>query len=647
MGLTTQNNSNYTAESVKTLEGLTPFRHSPGMYIGATNEYGLFHIAKEIVNNSVDEALNGDCNKIIITLLKDGGISIEDNGRGFPHGMQDETFSILGACFGKEHTGGKFLNDGESGYNSSGGMHGIGCKCAAALGIKTVAYSYRDGIEEMVEFSQGKLLKQITDGKCDKKKHGTLVIWYPDNEIFTETVKFDRNKIEKELCQEYSFLNSGLTFVLKDETTDYEKTYYSEHGIEDYLDFLNNGKDYLLQPICLSAEEGNFSVEVGIAYNTNYSPSIKLYTNSVPQTRGTHLTGFKTAWTSAINKFARENKWLKDKDENLTGEDLSEGQILIINFKMINPIFEGQVKENLTSAEGRTYTQKLVSGCIYDYLNMRKDEIKEVVLKGLGARKAREAAKKAREAARGEKKKKEKALKFDSKLADCYSKNRKECELYVVEGDSAAGNLKLARNNATQAILPVRGKILNTQKATLEKIKKNAEIMTMIEAFGLKVDSKTMKLTYEEGDLRYGKIIIMSDGDVDGSHIKNLFYTFIWNFCPQLIKEGYIYAGVPPLYKITEGKDKYIYLKNDEALEEYRNTHKGKKYIVNRLKGLGELSVEETEETLADPEQRIIKQISVNDIKEADRLFDVLMGTGVIGRKEYIKKHSEEATYAV
>ena len=642
---TQQNNTNYTAETVKTLEGLTPFRHSPGMYIGATNEYGLFHIVKEIVNNSVDEALNGNCNKIIITLLKDGGISIEDNGRGFPHGMQDETFSILGACFGKEHTGGKFLNDGESGYNSSGGMHGIGCKCAAALGIKTIAYSYRDGIEEMVEFSQGKMLKQITDGKCAKDKHGTLVIWYPDSEIFTETLKFDRAKIEKELCQEYSFLNSGLTFIIKDETSDYEKTYYSEQGIKDYLDFLNNGKDYLLHPICLSAEEGNFSIEVGIAYNTNYSPSIKLYTNSVPQTRGTHLTGFKTAWTSAINKFARENKWLKDSEDNLTGDDLAEGQILIINFKMINPIFEGQVKENLTSAEGRTYTQKLISGCIYDYLNSYKAEIKNVVQKGLDARKAREAAKKAREASRGVNKKKDKALKFDSKLADCYSKNRKECELYVVEGDSAAGNLKLARNNATQAILPVRGKILNTQKATLEKIKKNAEIMTMIEAFGLKADPKTMKLTYEEGDLRYGKIIIMSDGDVDGSHIKNLFYTFIWNFCPQLIEEGYIYAGVPPLYKITEGKDKYIYLKNDEALEEYRNTHKNKKYIVNRLKGLGELSVEETEETLADPEQRIIKQITVNDIKEADRLFDVLMGTGIQSRKEYIKLHSEEAIY--
>jgi len=643
---TQQNNTNYTADTVKTLEGLTPFRHSPGMYIGATNEYGLFHIVKEIVNNSVDEALNGNCNKIIITLLKDGGISIEDNGRGFPHGMQDETFSVLGACFGKEHTGGKFLNDGESGYNSSGGMHGIGCKCAAALGIKTIAYSYRDGIEEMVEFSQGKMLKQITDGKCKKDKHGTLVIWYPDSEIFTETLKFDRTKIEKELCQEYSFLNSGLTFIIKDETDNYEKTYYSEQGIKDYIDFLNNGKDYLLHPICLSAEEGNFSIEVGIAYNTNYSPSIKLYTNSVPQTRGTHLTGFKTAWTSAINKFARENKWLKDNEDNLTGDDLAEGQILIINFKMINPIFEGQVKENLTSAEGRTYTQKLISGCIYDYLNSYKTEIKNVVQKGLDARKAREAAKKAREAARGVNKKKDKALKFDSKLADCKSKDRKKCEIYITEGDSASGNLKLARNKDFQAVIPVRGKILNTQKATLEKIRKNAEIMTMIEAFGLKVDPKTMKLTYDEDDLRYDKIIIMSDADVDGAHIKNLFYTFIWNFCPQLIIDGHVYAGVPPLYKITEGKDKYIYLKNDEALEQYRETHKGKKYTVGRMKGLGEMNVEETEETLTNPDERIIKQITVSDIKAADRIFDVLMGTATIPRKEFLKQHSEEATYA-
>lgn len=641
-----QNNTNYTAETVKTLEGLTPFRQSPGMYIGATDANGLFHIVKEIVNNSVDEKLNGNCDKITVTLLKDGGISIEDNGRGFPHGMQDETFSVLGACFGKEHTGGKFLNDGESGYNSSGGMHGIGCKCAAALGIKTVAYSYRDGIKEMVEFSQGDMLKQITDGKCAKDKHGTLVIWYPDKEIFKETQEFDRNRIERELCQEYSFLNSGLTFVIKDERDNYEKTYYSENGIKDYLDFLNGGKEYILHPLYLSEEEGSFSIEVGIAYNTNYSPTIKLYTNSVPQIKGTHLTGFKTAWTTAINKFARENGWLKDKDENLTGDDLAEGQILIINFKMINPIFEGQVKGNLTSAEGRTYTNKLISNCIYDYLNASKAEVKEVVQKGLNARKAREAAKKAREAARGEKKKKEKALKFDSKLADCYSKDRSKCEIYITEGDSASGNLKMARNNEFVAVMPVRGKILNVRKATLDKIQKNAEIMTMIDAFGLKIDTKTMKLTFEPDDLRYGKIIIESDADVDGNHIKNLFYTFIWTFCPKLIEEGYVYAGVPPLYKITMGKDTYIYLKDDAELLKFREENKGKKYTVNRLKGLGEMSVDETS-ILVDPDKRIIKQITVEDVKETDKLFDDLMGTAVLPRKSFIQKYSEQANCEV
>lgn len=643
MGL--KDNNNYNAESVMTLEGLTPFRHSPGMYIGSTDSYGIFHIVKEIVNNSVDEALNSICRNITVTLLKDGGIRIEDDGRGFPHGMQDETFSILGACFGKEHTGGKFLNDGTSGYNSSGGMHGIGCKCAAALGIKTLAISHRDGIEEIVEFTQGKLVRQITDGKCSKKLHGTIVEWYPDPEIFTQTVGFDKARIERELCQEYSFLNSGVKFILKDEATNYVKEYYSENGIKDYLDFLNKDNEYILNPIYLSEEEGDYSIEVGIAYNSNYSPTIKLYTNSVPQTRGTHLTGFKTAWTSAINKFARENDWLKEKDDNLTGDDLAEGQLLIINFKMINPVFEGQIKENLTSAEGRTYTQKLISGCIVDYLERSKNEIKEVIQKGLLARKAREAAKKARETARGVNKKKDKALKFDSKLADCYSKDRSKCEIYITEGDSASGNLKMARNNEFQAVIPIRGKILNTQKATLEKIRKNAEIMTMIDAFGLKVDPKTMKLTYDEDDLRYDKIIIMSDADVDGAHIKNLFYTFIWNFCPQLIIDGHVYAGVPPLYKITEGKDKYIYLKNDEALEQYRKTHKDKKYIVGRMKGLGEMNIEETEETLTDVNNRIIKQITVSDIKKADLLFEQLMGTGVAARKEYIKKHSEEATY--
>ena len=641
-----KSNNNYDAKSVQTLEGLTPFRKSPGMYIGATNEYGLHHIVKEIINNSVDEFLNADCTDIFVTLLKDGGIVIEDNGRGFPHGMLDDTFSILGGCFGKEHTGGKFNNSGDSGYNTSGGMHGIGCKCAAALGIQTIAISHRDGIEEIVEFSQGKMIRQITDGKCDPVLHGTKVIWYPDKEIFSETTAFNKEKIEKELCQEYSFLNSGLRFHITDEKTGYNKEYYSEKGIQDYLDFLNGDNEYILSPICLSAEDGNFSIELGIAYNSKYSNTIKLYTNSIPQSKGTHLTGFKTAWTLAINKFARENKWLKDKDANLTGDDLAEGQILIINFKMIDPIFEGQVKENLTSTEGRTYTQKLLSASLEDYLNIHKNEIKEVVEKALGARKAREAAKKARDNAREKNKKKEKALKFDSKLADCWSKNRAKCELYITEGDSASGNLKTARDNEFQAVMPIRGKMLNLQKATIEKIQKNAEVMTIIEAIGLELNPKTMKYEIPASGLRYGKIIIESDADVDGAHIKNLFYTDMWNVCPDIILQGYVYAGVPPLYKITMA-GKYSYLKNDAALEEFREANKGKKYTVNRLKGLGEMDVEETEETLTNPDNRIIKQITVEDVEAANILFEQLMGTGVTARKQFIKEHSKEATYAI
>jgi len=645
MGVDSQTNTNYTAETVKTLEGLTPFRQSPGMYIGSTDTNGLFHIVKEIVNNSVDEKLNGNCDKIIITLLKDGGISIEDNGRGFPHGMQDEKFSVLGACFGKEHTGGKFLNDGESGYNSSGGMHGIGCKCAAALGIKTIAYSYRDGIEEMVEFSQGEMLKQVTDGKCAKDKHGTLVIWYPDKEIFKETQEFDRSRVERELCQEYSFLNSGLTFVLRDEKDGYEKTYYSENGIRDYLDFLNGGKDYILNPICLSAEEGSFSIEVGIAYNTNYSPTIKLYTNSVPQFKGTHLTGFKTAWTSAINKFARENKWLKDKDENLTGDDLAEGQILIINFKMINPIFEGQVKGNLTSAEGRTYTNKLISNCIYDYLNASKAEIREVVQKGLNARKARDAAKKAREAARGvnSKEKKKQLLNLPTKLVDCWSKDRSKCELFIAEGDSAASGLVEGRDAEIHAVFPIRGKIISAYKNKSEKIFANAEVLNLIKAIGLELDPKTQKLIYDTKKLRYGKILLAADADPDGASIRNLLIEMFWWLCPELVLNGHIYTTMPPLFRITTNKNHYIYLKDAAALEEYKAKHQGEKFAVNRNKGLGEQDSDELAEALLNPDTRNVLQIVVEDKNKAANLIEILLGTSVPPRREYLLAHEEEA----
>jgi DNA gyrase subunit B len=345
-----------------------------------------------------------------------------------------------------------------------------------------------------------------------------------------------------------------------------------------------------------------------------------------------------------MNKFFRDKKWLKEKDENLTGDDIQEGMYMVFNMTASNVKYDAQVKSRITGIESKPFVQAF-SEALSSWLEINEKDIKIVADKALNARKAREAAKKARDAAReSEKKKKEKVLKFDSKLADCFSKDRSKCEIYITEGDSASGNLKTARNNEFQAVMPVRGKVLNCQKATLAQIQKNAEIMTMIDAFGLKIDPKTMKVTYDKKDLRYGKIIIMSDADVDGAHIKNLFYTFIWNFCPELIQDGYIYAGVPPLYKITLGSNKgYKYLKNDEELEQFRKANEGKKYQVNRMKGLGEMSEDETEETLTDPNQRIIKQINVSDVKQANVLFEQLMGTAVTPRKAYIKEHSKEA----
>ena len=628
--------SNYTANTIKTLDYFEHIRQYPGMYIGSVDIRGLHHCVKEIISNSIDEWLNGAGDTITVSLLPNNGIKIEDNGRGIPHGKHESGCSVLQACYGIANTGGKFDNaTGKTGYNSSGGEHGTGGKAVNALSTKMIVTTALEGKKEIVEFSKGEFISYKEE---DSSKHGVTVTFYPDADIF-ETIEFDVDKL-REMIREFSFLCKGLTFIFN--TLEGTETYKSEKGLYDYLQYLNKDKTFLCNPFYINARDGGYQIEIALGYNSNYTSSIKLYTNNIPQEKGTHLTGFKTAWTLAVNNFAKEKKWLKD-GEKLSGADLEEGMLLILNFKMIDPIFKGQNKEELSSSEGRTYVQKLTTETLKELLPYQEKDIKVIVDKALAARKAREAAKKARDAARAiDKKKKEKVLKFDSKLADCYSKDRKKCEIYIVEGDSASGNIKLARDNEFQAVLPVRGKILNTRKATLEQIQKNAEIMTMIEAFGLTIDVKTMKVTYRSEDLRYGKIIIMSDGDIDGSHIKNLFYTFIWTFCPELISEGYIYAGVPPLYKITIGKE-YKYLKNDAELEEFRKANPKGKYLVNRLKGLGEMSADETEETLTDPANRIIKQITVEDIEGTNKLFDDLMGTSSIPRKEYIKNHSEEA----
>lgn len=629
---------NYQADSIKTLDYFEHIRQYPGMYVGSKDIQGLHHCAKEIISNGIDEYLNGAGDTIIVTLQKDGGIYIKDNGRGIPHGKHESGCSVLQACFGIANTGGKFNNaTGETGYNTSGGEHGTGGKAVNALSTKMIVTTAREGIKEIVEFSKG----QFISYKSEKSnEQGVSVLFYPDAEIF-EIVKFDSASLMN-MVREFSYLCKNLTFKFTDEYKGITEEFLSRNGLYDYINHLNANKDYLIEPIYFSEQEGAFQVEAAIGYNNSYSGIKKLYTNNIPQEKGTHLTGFKTAFTSTINTFAKEKKWLKDNEEGLSGSDLEEGQILILNFKMIDPVFKGQNKEELSSSEGRTYVQRLTTSALKNYFLSHEKDIKKLVDKAINARKAREAAKKAREAVRGKAEKKQKALKFDSKLADCYSKDRSKCELYIVEGDSASGNLKTARDNEFQAVMPIRGKVINTQKATLDKIQKNAEIMTMIDAFGLTIDTKTMKVTYQPEDLRYGKIILMTDADIDGSHIKNLLYTFIWNFCPQLILDGYVYAGVPPLYKITIGKE-YKYLKNDEALEEFRKTHQGKKYIVNRLKGLGEMSEAETEETLTDPNNRIIKQITIEDVAAANRLFDDLMGTAIIPRKQFIKEHSQEA----
>ena len=625
----------YTKDSIESLSPLEFTRLRPQVYAGDCT-YST-QLLVEIVSNAVDEFRLGHGDRIEVNINKDI-ISVRDYGQGFlVNEKRDDGTTILEAAFSVLNTSGKYREDGTY-EGTSLGSFGIGSKITTFLSHWLTVMTIRDKKIETILFKEGVFDKREVGSSTDKS--GTYVKWQPSEEFFTHT-EVEINKI-KSLFKTISCLCPGLTIELNDNGT--ITNYYSEHGLNDLVDDAVKDNEIIKNRFNMQFTEGKYKMDMVLTYTSNYSSTIVPYVNTGLTDSGPHITQIKTLLTREFNKFFRDKKWLKDKDENLTGDDIQEGMYIVFNMTAPNVGYDAQVKSRVTKIETAIFTQAIAEN-LRVWLEANEKEIKAIADKAINAKKAREAAKKARETARGLNKKKEKALKFDSKLADCFSKDRKKCEIYITEGDSASGNLKMARNNEYQAVIPVRGKILNTQKATLEKIKKNAEIMTMIEAFGLKADPKTMKLTYDEDDLRYGKIIIMSDADVDGAHIKNLFYTFIWNFCPQLIEEGYIYAGVPPLYKVTEGKDKYIYLKHEEALEEYRKAHQGKKYQVGRMKGLGEMNVEETEETLTDPNNRIIKQITVNDIKATNLLFDQLMGTGVAARKEYIKKHSEEATY--
>jgi DNA gyrase subunit B len=624
----------YDEKSIESLSPLEFTRLRPGVYAGDTT-YAT-QLAVEIFSNAVDEFRLGHGNKIEVE-LKGPMVRIRDYGQGFiPNSFRDDGKTILEAAFSVLNTSGKYREDGTY-EGTSLGSFGIGSKITTYLSHFLDVFTYRNKEYEHCNFIEGEF-KYRESGKSSLP-NGTCVEWQPSEEFFTHP-EVNINEL-KALFKTVAALCPGLTIELDDNGN--KTTFVSKNGINDLVDEAVKDKELIKNRFEMKYQNDKNKIDLVMTYTSNYSLTMVPYVNTGLTANGPHISQIKSLITREFNKFFRDKKWLKDKDENLAGEDIQEGLYIIFNLTAPNVAYDAQVKTRVTKLEMSPFTQAITEELRY-WLEANEKEVKLIADKALNARKAREAAKKARDAARQPKEKKEKALKFDSKLADCYGKDRKKCEIYITEGDSASGNLKEARDNEFQAVLPVRGKILNTQKATLDKIQKNAEIMTMIQAFGLEINPKTMKVSYNPEKIRYGKIIIMSDADVDGAHIKNLFYTFIWNFCPELISDGYIYAGVPPLYKVTMAK-KYYYIKNDEALEEFRAKNKGRTYQVNRMKGLGEMSVEETEETLTSQEGRIIKQVTVEDIKSADKLFDDLMGTAIIPRKMYIKAHSKEATY--
>lgn len=574
----------YDEKSIESLSPLEFTRLRPGVYCGDTSH--STQLLVEIVSNAVDEFRLGHGNRIDVTIHDSGLIKVRDYGQGFlVNSIREDGKTILEAAFSVLNTSGKYREDGTY-EGTSLGSFGIGSKITTYLSHHLTVVTLRDGKYEEVQFKEGVFHRRNTGAiqeyspLIEKDETGTIVEWLPSEEFFTD-IYVDINSIKK-LFEVIACLCPGLTIYL-DFGGEEAAIFVSKNGLNDLVDQAVGDKEILKNRLTTNFVDGKNKLDLVLTYTENYSSTIVPYVNTGLTENGPHITQIKTLLTREMNKFFREKGWLKEKDENLTGEDCQEGMYLVFNITAPNVAYDAQVKSRVTKIDMKPFTQALSEELQYWFAANEKD-LKQIADKALNARKAREAAKKARDAARGLKEKKKKITKFDSKLADCSSKDRMKCELYITEGDSASGNLKKARNNKFQAVLPIRGKILNTHKASWDKIQKNQEIMTMIEAFGLTFDPKTMKVTYAKENIRYGKIIIESDADVDGAHIKNLFYTFIWNFCPELIFDGFIYAGVPPLYRITIGK-KYLYLKDDAALLKFREENKGRKYEVNRLKG--------------------------------------------------------------
>lgn len=629
----------YGKEQVKTLEGIEAIRHRPGMYCGSVGIDGLHHINLEILSNSIDEYLAGLCNKIELTIHKDDSLTIKDNGRGVPFGTAKDGSETLENIFTKLHTGAKFNLDGSSGYNSSGGMNGVGSKATNALSEFFKVTSVRDGGSAHMEFKEG-LKTSFSISKSTQKETGTTITYKPDAKIFKEGIVLNQDRLLKQL-KELSFLCPLLEISFKNEKTNHAVVYKSENGLIDYISDFTDPKQRLTSIINFDKTNPDGSgVSVALCYTNNYSETIKLYTNNIPNSSGTHVTGFRSAMTRAVNDIARDNKLLKEKDDNLTGEDLKEGLNLVISVKMKDPVFSGQTKDVLTSSEGRTLVEKIANQEIRNHFESNLADLKNIVAKALLSKKARLAAKKAREVTRSKSVGSISTV-LPGKLSDCLDKTASGTEIFIVEGDSAGGSAKQARNRKTQAILPLRGKVLNTQKSELSKILANKEIQDMITAFGCGIGKE-----FDYSKLRYEKIIIMSDADVDGEHIKVLLLTFFFNFMEELVTNGNIYVAMSPLYKVTKGKENY-YLLDDSELTEFKSKHVGQNFEVQYFKGLGELSPEQLGETTMDPAKRRMKQVTYSDKKAVALMFNRLMGSSVAGRREYIEENAYKANITI
>ena len=634
----TEVNHEYGADQIQILEGLEAVRKRPGMYIGSTSLRGLHHLVYEIVDNAIDEALAGFCNTIDVTINEDNSITVIDNGRGIPVGINHKSGKpAVEVVFTILHAGGKF---GGGGYKVSGGLHGVGASVVNALSEWLEVTIYKEGKVYNQRYERGHVcypLKVI--GECEKEKSGTMVTFLPDKQIFEDTV-FDYDTLKQRL-REMAFLTKNVKIILRDkrEGQEMEKTFHYEGGIKEFVTYLNKGKTPLYPDIiyCEGTRDDVY-VEVSMQHNDSYTEGSYSFVNNITTPEGgTHLTGFKNALTKTFNAYARLNKLIKE-NETLSGEDIREGLTAIVSIKIGEPQFEGQTKQKLGNSEARGAVDSIVSEQLMIYLEQHPQVAKIILEKSILAQRAREAARKARELTR--RKSALDGLSLPGKLADCSDKDPKNCEIYIVEGDSAGGSAKTARTRATQAILPLRGKILNVEKARLDRIYSNAEIKAMITAFGTGIHDD-----FDISKLRYHKIIIMTDADVDGSHISTLLLTFIYRFMPELIKQGHVYLAQPPLYKLEKNK-KVWYAYSDEELDQIlQEVGRDQNNKIQRYKGLGEMDAEQLWETTMDPEKRILLRVNMDEdsTSELDLTFTTLMGDQVEPRREFIEENAKYA----